>query len=448
MPVTMDAMGQARAVLTWTRGHAAAALAMLGGPRLMPLVPVMLAVGMLWAMRAIGAVPALLLLAAVAVAAWLGDRIEAPRPAAPERAGLDATRTGEDEWRALVAAMPDAALVLDDIGHVLHLNASATELFPSVKLGHAASRTLRNPELMTAIDSAIEPQRPVAVQLVERIPVERRLSTIVTRLVVSEQAVRGAPAFLITFRDLSEQDKLAQMREDFVANASHELRTPLASLKGFLETLQGPARDDGPARERFLASMASQADRMSRLIDDLLSLSRIEMSAHVPPRGIVDLVDAARYAIHTLEPLAASSKVAIDLVPLDTPARIRGDRDQIVQVLLNLVQNAIVHGGGKDPVEVRIARSLSTGGRPPRLSVAVRDHGAGIAPEHLPRLTERFYRANAARSRARGGTGLGLAIVKHIVARHRGELDIASTVGQGSTFTVTFDQLAGAPEAA
>ena len=442
----MDGQDQQRGIWERTRAWSLSTLSKLDGPRLLPLAPVLVILLLAWLTRHIGAGVALAMLVTLLVAARLLVRGEAPHLSAAELAGADAARASETQWRALVAAMPDAVLVLDDAGRVLHLNAAAAELFPSVKPGQAASRTLRNPELVTAIDSATEPQRPVAVQLIERIPVERRLSTIVTRLVASEAAMRGMPAMLISFRDLSEQDKLAQMREDFVANASHELRTPLASLKGFLETLQGPARDDAAARERFLAMMASQADRMSRLIDDLLSLSRIEMSAHVPPRGIVDLNEVASYAVGTLEPVAVAAAAEIVVVPLESPARIRGDRDQIVQVLLNLVQNALVHGGGKEPIEVRIARTQSTGKRPSRVSVAVSDSGAGIAPEHLPRLTERFYRANAARSRAKGGTGLGLAIVKHIVARHRGEFDIASRLGHGSTFAISFDELSAVPE--
>lgn len=370
-------------------------------------------------------------------------------------AGVKAVRRMEDafgrslrdgDWRSLVEVLPDAAMVLDDDGRVLHFNPAAVELFPSLKAGQPLSRVSRHPELMGSIDRAVTVGEPAVVLLIERIPVERRTSATVTRFARRSGARAEQPTLLITFRDLSEQDKLAQMREDFIANASHELRTPLASLKGFLETLQGPARDDAKARERFLGLMASQAERMSRLIDDLLSLSRVEMRAHLPPRGIVDLNEVASYAIQTLEPQAVAAGAEVVLVPHDVPARIRGDRDEIVQVILNLVQNAIIYGGDKGRIEVRVARLNSGLGRVPRVSVAVSDRGPGIAPEHLPRLTERFYRANAATSRAKGGTGLGLAIVKHIVARHRGDLDVVSRLGQGSTFTVAFDELVSAAE--
>lgn len=414
----------------------------LGGRRLVALAPLL---ALLFVLRLAGAVstPVAVLLAIAAIGAVaVIARMDANEPAGSVAPGIRAT---SEAWRQVVAAIPDAAIALDDTGHVLHINGLAGELFPGLRPGPALTRTLRYPELTAAVDSAASVLQPAAVQIVERIPVERRLTAVVTRLAPRHGEERGAPSLLVTFRDLSEQERLAQMREDFVANASHELRTPLASLKGFLETLQGPARNDPAAQERFLGLMTSQADRMSRLIDDLLSLSRVEMRAHVPPRGIVDLNEAARYALDTLAPLSAQAGAELKLKPSDRPARIRGDRDELLQVITNLVQNAILHAGrGKGPIEVRVTRAPGDGKRAPRASIAVRDHGPGIAAEHLPRLTERFYRVSAAASRARGGTGLGLAIVKHIVARHRGELGIESRLGEGSTFTVAFDEIADA----
>jgi two-component system phosphate regulon sensor histidine kinase PhoR len=291
--------------------------------------------------------------------------------------------------------------------------------------------------LTEAIDRATSARDPIVVDLYERVPLERRVSATITR-VSAQSGARGLPAILITFRDQTTTDKLAQMRADFIANASHELRTPLASLRGFVETLQGPAREDPAAREKFLNIMASQAARMTRLIDDLLSLSRVEMKVHLRPTGLVDLNEIASYVAQTLEPLAEGSNAKIEVHALDTPARIRGDREELVQVLQNLVHNALKYGREGGRVDIRLAREP---GKPNRVSVAVTDDGPGIAPEHLPRLTERFYRANVATSREKGGTGLGLAIVKHIVNRHRGDLRIASRVGQGSTFTVLFDEL-------
>jgi two-component system phosphate regulon sensor histidine kinase PhoR len=250
-----------------------------------------------------------------------------------------------------------------------------------------------------------------------------------------------APALLITFRDLSEQDRLARMRADFVANASHELRTPLAYLKGSVETLLGPAKDDAAARATFLKTMGEQAERMSRLVDDLLSLSRVEMREYLPPSGEADLGAVVADVAQTLAPMAQQAGIAVSLSGWDEAAMVRGDHDELAQVFQNLVQNAIKYGRTGGKVDVRLTREPGT--RLVRYRVDVIDDGPGIAPQHLPRLTERFYRVNVAASREKGGTGLGLAIVKHILNRHRGELLITSKLGQGSTFSVILPGAAG-----
>lgn len=340
-------------------------------------------------------------------------------------------------WRALIDALPDPAVTLDSAGYVMHHNALVRDLFPNVRVRRPFTHVSRDPELMDAIDRAADAREPIVVDLYERVPLERRVSATISRVMTTPGA-QGLPAILITFRDQTTTDKLAQMRADFIANASHELRTPLASLRGFVETLQGPAREDPAAREKFLGIMASQAARMTRLIDDLLSLSRVEMRVHLRPTGLVDLNEIASYVAQTLEPLAEGYKATIHLHALPGPARVRGDREELVQVLQNLVHNSLKYGREGGRVDIRLSRES---GKPRRIAVAVSDDGPGIAPEHLPRLTERFYRANAATSREKGGTGLGLAIVKHIVNRHRGDLRIASQVGKGSTFTVLFDEL-------
>ena len=242
-------------------------------------------------------------------------------------------------------------------------------------------------------------------------------------------------------RDLTEGERINQMRADFIANASHELRTPLASLRGFIETLQGSAKGDAGAQERFLPIMAEQASRMTRLIDALLSLSRVEMNAHVPPSDDVDLNDVIDHAKDTLDPLARETGVRLDVRRFDRPALVRADRDELVQVLQNLVQNALKYGDKSDDVVIEANYIPSIGRLAGRYTIAVIDQGPGIAPEHLPRLTERFYRIDVASSREKGGTGLGLAIVKHILNRHRGELAITSGPGKGSTFTVVLDEL-------
>jgi two-component system, OmpR family, phosphate regulon sensor histidine kinase PhoR len=344
-------------------------------------------------------------------------------------------------WRAVIDAIPTAALALDAAGSVVHHNHLVAELFPRIRNGMPMSQVSRNPDLIAAVDHALASEDRIDVELIERVPVERRVSATVSRL--GRSPAPSSPHLLVTFRDLTEQDRLAQMRADFIANASHELRTPLASLRAFVETLQGPAREDTVARERFLRLMASQAERMTRLIDDLLSLSRVEMRVHLPPRGIVELNEAAGYVCQSLEPVAEGAKITLTLARVETPARIRGDREEIVQVVQNLIQNAIKYGRDDGNIEVRVGRTAPRGSLEAKVWVSVADDGPGIAPVHLPRLTERFYRVNVASSREKGGTGLGLAIVKHILNRHRGELKIASKLGAGSTFTASFDELGG-----
>ena len=242
-------------------------------------------------------------------------------------------------------------------------------------------------------------------------------------------------ATLLTLRDLTELRRVERMRVDFIANASHELRTPLASLLGFVETLQGSARDDAKARERFLEIMREQGRRMARLIEDLLSLSRIEQTQHVRPEAIVDLALTARTVVDLLTPMARDLGVQIRMNAAQ-PVLVVGDNDELVRVAENLIENAIKYGVRADAesartVDVEVAMTEKDG------SLSVRDYGYGIAPEHLPRLTERFYRIDVSQSRAKNGTGLGLAIVKHILTRHRGKLTISSRLDQGSCFVAT-----------
>jgi two-component system phosphate regulon sensor histidine kinase PhoR len=224
------------------------------------------------------------------------------------------------------------------------------------------------------------------------------------------------------------------MRADFVANASHELRTPLAALSGFIETLQGSARDDAKARERFLAIMQDQARRMARLIDDLLSLSRIELNAHRRPDTAVDLVPIVRQVVDGLETLARDRGVTVQVEAADA-LMVPGDRDELIRLFENLIENALKYGAAGKRVDITPRQAVTLDGEP-EAQIAVRDYGPGIAPEHVPRLTERFYRVDVRESRAQGGTGLGLALVKHILNRHRGRLSIASMPGAGATFTV------------
>jgi two-component system, OmpR family, phosphate regulon sensor histidine kinase PhoR len=359
------------------------------------------------------------------------------------RSGQESTEAGqpaEASWRAIVEAMTDPAIVLNREGRVLHSSRAAHELFVNLRDGQALLQVSRNPDLLAAVEAAADSGLVRSAQLLERVPIERRLSVTISPLRESTGAA-GGPALLLVFRDVSEEERLAQMRADFIANASHELRTPLTSLRGFIETLQGQARDDPAARKQFLEIMAVQATRMTRLLDDLLSLSRLEMRVHVPPRGEVEINEIVNEVTDLLEPIAQEAGIALAFAPAPAECHVRGDHDELVQVFQNLVQNAIKYGRRGGRVDVAVGREPGPRGLGDRVAVEVKDDGPGIAEEHLPRLTERFYRVDVAESRDKGGTGLGLAIVKHVLNRHHGQLRIRSRVGVGSTFTVLLDAL-------
>ena len=243
---------------------------------------------------------------------------------------------------------------------------------------------------------------------------------------------------IVQIEDKTRDKAMLDMRTDFIANASHELRTPLASILGYIETLQGHARDDPDARERFLDIMLKQANRMKRLVDDLMSLSRIELNAHIRPDTVLDLHKLAAEAAAALFPLASDNDVLlqVEVTQSDSGPQVLGDRDQLNQVVVNLIDNAIKYGGAGR--KVRVHAALPDPRYPGMAGISVTDEGPGIAREHIPRITERFFRVNTAQSRDKGGTGLGLAIAKHIMARHSGALDIRSKIGEGSTFTCEF----------
>jgi two-component system, OmpR family, phosphate regulon sensor histidine kinase PhoR len=341
-------------------------------------------------------------------------------------------RAGEP-LEAVIAGLPDPVIALDGSGRVLTLNERARSLAPALRQGEPVSLALRMPELIEAIGRAYASGEEQRVEYSERVPLDRWFETIV-------MPVRRSPnpskpdLVLMTFHDLTPLRRVEEMRADFVANASHELRTPLAALSGFIETLQGPAREDAKARERFLAIMQEQARRMARLIDDLLSLSRIELNAHRRPDTPVDLVPIVRHVVDGLETLARDRGVTVHIEAVRA-LTVPGDRDELVRVFENLVENALKYGAAGKRVDIMLTQAESSVGEQ-EAQVGVRDYGPGIAPEHLPRLTERFYRVDVSESRAQGGTGLGLALVKHILNRHHGRLSIESMLGAGATFTV------------
>ncbi len=364
----------------------------------------------------------------VAAAAFLtlraAEEIGVARPAAvTERAG--------EPLAAVIAGLPDPVIALDRNGRVLAFNDRARSLAPALRVGEPVSLALRMPELSEAIGRAYANDEEQRVEYSERVPLDRWFELIVVPIKPTANAARPE-LVLMTFHDLTPLRRVEEMRADFVANASHELRTPLASLSGFIETLQGSARDDAAARDRFLAIMQEQARRMARLIDDLLSLSRIELNAHRRPDTPVDLVPIVRQVTDGLETLARDRGVALQIDGANS-LMVLGDRDELVRVFENLVENALKYGAAGKRVDITLAQGLPAEGTA-EARVVVRDYGPGIAPEHLPRLTERFYRVDVRESRAQGGTGLGLALVKHILNRHHGRLSIESKPGNGATF--------------
>jgi two-component system, OmpR family, phosphate regulon sensor histidine kinase PhoR len=334
---------------------------------------------------------------------------------------------------AVLSALPEPLLLIDAERRIVSANPSALDLLGPRLAGRDLGAALRVPAVLEATDAVLAGGAGRTVEVDLPGLVERHLSAQVGPLRPPTSA--GAAA-VVTLTDITGTKRSERMRQDFVANASHELRTPLATLLGFIETLRGPARDDNAARERFLSIMAEQASRMARLVDDLLSLSRIELNEHLAPKERVDLRRVLIAVADGLEQRAAKRQMRIDVALPDSLPDVVGDPDEIVQVFQNLIDNAIKYGRSGTAVEV------TAGASPRRLAgalaaeVAIRDHGEGILAEQIPRLTERFYRVDPARSRELGGTGLGLAIVKHIVNHHRGLLEIESELGQGSVFTV------------
>jgi two-component system phosphate regulon sensor histidine kinase PhoR len=330
---------------------------------------------------------------------------------------------------AIVERLPDPLIVLAADRSVRRANSAARTAF-----GDDMPAVLRHPVLRGAIDRAFTQASAQSAELTLAAPVAREVHATVVPM---DPPLADGGRAVVVLSDRTRERAVERMRADFAANASHELRTPLASLLGFIDTLRGPARDDPPAQQRFLDIMAEQAARMNRLIDDMLSLSRVELVEHQPPADRVELGDLLRRVAAGFEPLLGEYGLALDLrLSPDLPPVV-GDADQLAQVAQNLLDNAVKYGSKRGTV--CLAADCARGARWPARAgvvVAVTDQGPGIPREHLPRLTERFYRVDQGRSRAVGGTGLGLAIVKHIVNRHRGQLAIESEAGVGTTVSV------------
>jgi len=327
----------------------------------------------------------------------------------------------------LADVVPDPLVVFDRSGTVIHANKAAVAAFGAFRAGSSIQLKFRAPEMQALLASALgEGAESVPIDYAERLPVERLYRVAVT-------PIGGARGLLaMTFRDNSEARRIDRMRADFVANASHELRTPLASISGFIETLRGPAKNDAKARERFLGIMEDQTGRMARLIDDLLSLSRLEMKSRHGPLSRVDLVGLVGGVADTLGHLAGELGVVIERNFPDHAVTVAGDRDELFQVFANLIENACKYGQSGKRVVVSIGEAAD------EVNVSVKDFGPGIPKDDIPRITERFYRVDVEASRAQKGTGLGLSIVKHILNLHGARLTVHSELGKGASFVAHF----------
>lgn len=327
-------------------------------------------------------------------------------------------------------ALTDPCIVLDRRAAVVHANVPARRQFPALSTGNPLTFSMRNPELVQAIEIANRTGVSRSIELHETIPSETWEKVLVAPLLRPglDWFDDEERQLIVTFQSLTELKRVEALRSDFIANASHELRTPLASLLGFIDTLLGPAAKDAVAREKFLGIMRGQAERMSKLIDDMLSLSRIEMHQHVRPSGTIELAGLLREVREGLMMQARAANVEIRLTLFEGSSTATGDRGQLYEVFENLLENAVKYGADGKFVEISLNPSSRAGYMH---QITVIDHGPGVEPEHVPRLTERFYRIDADASRKKKGTGLGLAIVKHIVNRHRGQLSIKSKPGEG-----------------
>lgn len=378
-----------------------------------------------------------LLLIAVVAAALIIARDRSAAAAEPLEAGAPATADAEhhlDDVIAVLGALEMPVLAISSDERVIFQNTAADEIFGAIPQSNIyLSGRVRAPRILDMVRETMATGIASQIEHSERLPSE------------AVYIVRVAPArlpgaldgertlYVLSYRDVSQARRIDRMRSDFVANASHELRTPLASLKGFIETLQGPAKNDPKAHDKFLGIMNEQVTRMSRLVDDLLSLSRLELKAHIAPDTQIELAPLLGHVRDSLAPLAKDLGVTIGLDLPDAPVFVKGDADELTEVFENLMENACKYGQDGKRVEVRLGHD-----RQGAVEVSVRDYGPGIPAEHVPRITERFYRVNVEASRSKKGTGLGLAIVKHILTRHRARLLVQSELGKGTVFTVRF----------
>ena len=326
-----------------------------------------------------------------------------------------------DRTQEVIDAVDDALLIIER-QRIVTANDAARRLFGAERVQGDFRLALRHPAAADLITSDRDSDAPLEIAGIGEAD---------RRWVMSVRHIAGG-AKLVTLRDRTDSWIAERMRVDFVANASHELRTPLATIIGFIETLgEGGGAEDAAIRQRFLGIMMGEAKRMQQLVDDLISLSRIEADRFSTPQTALSLAPVVEEVVGVIRSGMRDDGERIELTIARVP-EVRADRVQIAQLLHNLIGNSIKYGKTGTPIRVLLDSAQG------KVRLRIADEGEGIAAEHLPRLTERFYRVDAGRSRSIGGTGLGLAIVKHIAERHRAVLDIASRVGLGTTVTVTF----------
>lgn len=356
---------------------------------------------------------------------WLSDQQAATRflpEATSQVAAIDLP------FHTVLDSVNLPVLMFDDARQISFGNRAAEAVLGTLVPGKDIATAIRNPEMLSAVDSVMNTGDGMTVEFRRNQPVNRLLHARIEAL-SPEGGGSSDYSYIVIIDDMTDSERLREVRSGFVADVSHELRTPLAAVLSIVETLNGAAKQDAEAQSRFMVLLEEQASRMARIVDDLLSLSRIEMNEHRPPEGVAELGNVIGSIVESARMLADERGVRID-VQQKEPVTVPGDALELSRLFQNLVDNAVKYGSAESTVVI-VVRAADD-----RAIVSIRDRGAGIEREHIPRLTERFYRVDKGRSRAAGGTGLGLAIVKHVVSRHRGRLKIESDVGKGSTFTV------------
>ena len=351
----------------------------------------------------------------------------------PLKAGKLALKTN------ILDSLRDAVILVDSSREVVDFNRAAEELVQEKGKGRDLSHAFDDKELLNAVDLVLKKGTPIVQELTLPFPVGRIYEVDITSLARDGETKKGG--VMLAMHDITAVRRNERIRADFVANVSHELRSPLTSMMGFIETLQGPAKEDPLRREAFLNIMSQEAGRMAFLLEDLLSLSLVEAQEHERPEGQVAVTDVVFPVVERLQIRAQKKQMKIRVDCPDEKLQVCGERSQLTQVVENLVDNAIKYGDKETRIEVSIGAIKEVEDiQGPAVAIAVKNRGAGIEEEDISRLTERFYRVDKVRSRAIGGTGLGLAIVKHILNRHRGKLDVTSRPGKESVFTAYIPQ--------